>query len=748
MTELQLWGGHECTVNRVGDAFHDQTLRSGHHQRLDDLDLFADLGLRTLRYPVLWERVAPDRPDQMDWSWSDARMSRMGRLGISPIVGLVHHGSGPRYTDLLDPGFAPGLARFARAVAERYPHVEDWTPVNEPLTTARFSALYGLWRPHVTDERAFWTALLNQVEAVAAAMAEIRAVNPRARLIQTEDLGHSYSTAPVAEQAAFDNERRWMTWDLLTGRVTRDHPLWDRLAARGFADRLKRIADQPCPPDVIGVNHYVTSDRFLDHNLDRYPVHTHGGNVMQRFADVEAIRVMNPAPAGLQGALEEAWARYGATLAVTECHLGCTREEQARWLLEGWDTALRLRAEGVDIRAVTAWSLLGAHDWNSLLTLTAGSYEVGAFDISSGAPRPTALASTIRALCAGGQGDLPPASQGPGWWRRDIRLAYAPVLQRAQDAPPARSWRPPPQASRPILIAGASGTLGQALARACEWRGLAYVLTDRRALDLSDPQRIAESLDRHQPWAVINAAGWVRVDDAEREPDACLRANRDGALSLAQACHQRDLRFVGFSSDLVFDGRAGRAYDEDDAASPLNVYGRSKADAEQLILALGGRALMVRTAAFFSPFDPHNFAAQVARDLASEDGEVVAAEDLVVSPTYVPDLVQAVLDLVVDGERGLWHLTNGEPVSWAQFARRIAAALGHDPARVRGVASQSLGWTAPRPAYAPLTSRRGAVMPSLDDAVARFAQRAEHEDVARMTAGGRALGLRRGLLVS
>ena len=74
MQPLELWGGHECTVNRVADAFHDQTRRSGHHDRPEDLDRFAELGLKALRYPVLWERVAPDSPDHHDWAWTDGRL--------------------------------------------------------------------------------------------------------------------------------------------------------------------------------------------------------------------------------------------------------------------------------------------------------------------------------------------------------------------------------------------------------------------------------------------------------------------------------------------------------------------------------------------------------------------------------------------------------------------------------------------------------------------------------------------------
>jgi dTDP-4-dehydrorhamnose reductase len=720
--QLQLWGGVECTVNRVGRRVYDQLRRSGHHDRIEDLDLIAQLGVRTLRYPVLWERVAPERPDLHDWRWSDARLERLQQLDITPIVGLVHHGSGPRYTNLLDPDFATGLADFAREVAQRYEHVRDWTPVNEPLTTARFSALYGFWHPHQRDERAFWVALLNQIDGVRLSMAAIRRITPAARLIQTEDLGRTTATSGAARQASYDNDRRWMTWDLLEGRVTRGHPLWERLARLGLTDRLAAIADAPCPSDVIGVNHYVTSDRHLDHRLELYPANLWGGNAFTDYADIEAVRVTQPGPGLLEGALGEAWARYGRSLAVTECHLGCTREEQIRWLREAWSVAEAMRARGAPIEAVTAWALFGSHDWDNLLTREDGGYESGAFDIRAPEPRPTALAATIRSLTLG-QRDPSPAADGPGWWRRDIRLNCSPVFTSVAHPQPRPAWRAPHAARQPLLITGATGTLGAAVARACEWRGLDYVLTDRRELSLDDGAQMAMTLDRVDPWAVINTAGWVRVDDAEGARDACMAANAAGAERLARACAARGMAFVGFSSDLVFDGHAASPYVEGDVARPLNIYGASKLAAETAIVGIE-RALMIRTAAFFSPYDPHNFAAQIVQRLARGE-RVAAAEDLTISPTYVPDLVDAALDLLIDGETGLWHLANSGAVSWARFARLIAEAFSFDPDAVRPVPWRTLGWAAERPAYAALASRRGQVMPSLEDAIDRYRQRVD-----------------------
>lgn len=715
---MQMWGGHECTVNRVGGRFLDQTRLSGHEDRIADLDLFASLGVTALRYPVLWERVAPERPSVRHWSWSDARLGRLRDLGLRPIVGLVHHGAGPAYTNLLDPDFATGLADHAQAVAERYPWVTDWTPINEPLTTARFGALYGVWHPHLRDEAAFWLAVLNQIDAIRLAMDRVRRVNPAARLIQTEDLGRTYSTPAASVQASYDNERRWMTWDLLSGRVTKDHPLWPRLNRLGLAGRLRALEDDPCPPDVIGINHYLTSDRFLDDAVAAYPPHLHGGNGYLDYADVEAIRVLQPPPAGLAGAIEEAWERYGLPIAVTEAHNGCTREEQIRWLRDVWTEAQALCVRGVEIEAITAWSLLGAYHWNSLLTREDGHYEPGAFDLRGGAPRRTAVAKTIQTLSSGGPWH--PSAAGPGWWERDVRLQYRPVTPRPLHAPPSSRRRPPAEDPRPVLIVGETGTLGQALGRACALRGIDYVLTGRRQLDLSDGASIQHCLATHAPWAVINAAGWVRVDEAESAAEACLAANRDGAIGLARACRDRGIQFATFSSDLVFDGSLRRPYVENDLANPLNVYGRSKLEAEAGVLALGGCALVVRTAAFFSPHDVHNFAAHLCRRLMLGQ-PMEAADDLTVSPTYVPDLVDAVLDLVIDGEAGIWHLANTGEATWASFATRLAQGLGLDAALVRPRPARDFGWVAARPRYSALASERGQMLPSLEDAVRRYA---------------------------
>ncbi|MGI4953235.1 MAG: family 1 glycosylhydrolase [Janthinobacterium lividum] len=425
---LQLWGGIECSMVRVGDHWRDLVQETGHQDRgAADLAALASMGLRTLRYPVLWER----NQDSLGRAWQDRQMAELQRAGIEVIGGLMHHGSGPAGTDLLDAGLAEKLAVHARDAAARYPGIGCWTPVNEPLTTARFSCLYGHWYPHRQDETAFFHAVVNQCRAALLAMRAIRAVQPDARFIHTEDIGRVFSTPPVAEQARYENARRWLSLDLLCGHVRAQHPFRRALEDRGVLPRhLDELQGGEAAPDLIGFNHYATSDRYLDHRLDLYPAGLRGGNGRQAYADTEAMRVdLGPGCTGIAPRLRETWRRYQRPIAITEAHLGCDDPwEQVRWLMEAWEAARQLRGEGADIRAVTAWALFGLVDWDTMLRERCGRYEPGAFDTSGTPPRPTVLAEAITALARRGRFEHTALDQ-PGWWRRDDRIHAA--LRRA-----------------------------------------------------------------------------------------------------------------------------------------------------------------------------------------------------------------------------------------------------------------------------------------------------------------------------
>jgi dTDP-4-dehydrorhamnose reductase len=730
---LEMWGGLECTINRVREIYFRQMERNGHLWRLSDIDLFAGLGIRAIRYPVLWEQFVPrldDRSHKIDWTWADERLGRLRELGVRPIVGLVHHGSGPPDTSLVEPSFATGLARFARQVAERYPWVDAYTPVNEPLTTARFSGLYGVWYPHGRSHRTFARALLNQCRAVVLAMAEIRAVNPEAQLIQTEDLGRIYSTPGLAYQAAFENERRWLSFDLLCGLVDSDHPLRSRLRRWGVTDsELAEFRKAPCPPNILGINHYLTSDRFLDEDREKYPERARSHNRNELYADIEAVRACGDCHVGVCVRLREAWDRYHLPLAVTESHLGSTREEQLRWLNEAWGAARELRREGIDVRAVTAWSLLGAFDWNTLVTRERGFYEPGVFDVRGPRPRRTALAGLVTTLASGAKPNHPVLAQ-PGWWRRPDRICWPAAEGRSYAQPTGPSHDMRDRSTRPLAIVGATGTLGSAFARLCDVRGIPYHVLTRSEVDITDPKSVDEMLDITSPWALVNCAGYVRVDEAERNPDECFRTNVTGPAVLASGCTRHGVELLTFSSDLVFDGLARSPYTEDDMPAPLSVYGKSKMEMEQRVREILPRALVVRTSAFFGPWDEHNFVTASLRALRA--GRTIRVlGDVTISPTYIVDLVHAALDLLIDDEHGIWHLANEGVLTWAMLARRAARSAGVTTGKIDAIPMHRFDCLAQRPKYSALASIRGRLLPSLNDALLRYTQ---HRELVRRSA--------------
>lgn len=708
--KLELWGGLECTINRVGDRFSSQLARSGHFTREGDLERIAELGIRTLRFPILWEHLAPKSLDAIDWSWTDRSLGKLRELGLRPIVGLLHHGSGPAYTDLLDVDFAPKLARFAAAVAQRYPWVDAFTPVNEPLTTARFSGLYGLWYPHGKDPLTFARCALNQIRGVVAAMQAIREVNPLAQLIQTEDLGKTFSTPKLQYQADFENERRWLTWDLLCGRVSANHPVGEYLRWLGISgEDLSAFENEPCAPDVIGVNHYVTSERYLDQNPTAYAPEAYGGNGRQRYADVAAVRVRPEGVSGPESLLRETCERYGLPVAVTEAHLGCSREEQLRWFNEIWQTAQQLRRDGYDVRGVTAWSLFGAFDWDSLLTREEGNYEPGAFDLSSGQPRETAVAHLLRKVGRGEEFGHP-VLRAPGWWKRPTRLTS--LVSRPADLLANYGMRPL------IFLKDDSG-ISEGFEHAAHDRALAFrtfSISEICDLPTGELTALFESFD---PWAVINCADGFDPDLVEEDHAASRALVVEMPGKIAAICAALDVPLAVLSSAHVLDSEGEPPYAETGWPKPPNVFGELKFEMESRVSAVWPRALIVRIGDLFGTGRTHDSVASALSTL--DDGRrLTACDDVQFSVTYLPDLVRAVLDLLIDGEHGIWHVAHDGAVTAKRLATRAAEIADLDSSLVDGAPQWSFGLRANRAANRSLMSSRGTLVPPLESALQHY----------------------------
>jgi dTDP-4-dehydrorhamnose reductase len=602
----------------------------------------------------------------------------------------------------LDRTFPEKFAEYAEKVAEQFPTIEYYIPINEPLTTARFSGLYGHWYPHRRDDFAFVSILINQLKATVLAIQKIRSINPEAKFIQTEDLCKVHSTPMMSYQAEFENIRRWLPYDLLCGEVNRSHRLWNYLIKAGIdITDLEFFASNPCKPDILGVHYYVTSERFLDERCDLYENVTAGSNGRNTYVDVEAVRTGHAV--GLLTLLREAWERYMIPMAITEVHLACTREEQMRWFKEVWDTSCTLRNNGIPIEAVTAWALFGAYDWNSLLTKNTNYYESGVFDVKNFL-RKTALAKMLSSIGATGDYEHP-LLNNKGWWHQHSEKVLDYSDKRKE---------------RPLLIFGKSGSLAVAFSNVCTSRGISFACLSREEIDITSEKDVNRVIKDTDPWAVINATGYARIDDAESELWECYQINTLGSRVLARICNSCDIPLMTFSCDQVFSGAKRSPYYEYDEVSPVNNYGLTKALAETSVVATNSNSLVIRAGAFFSPWDNFNFAQRLLEALGKEK-QFPVATDVIISPAYLPHLVNVALDLFIDEETGVWHLTNaGDALSWAEFALKLVEEGGYNEKRLVPRREKDMNWKAKRPSYSVLKSVRGAHMPPLNDAIVDY----------------------------
>jgi len=241
----------------------------------------------------------------------------------------------------------------------------------------------------------------------------------------------------------------------------------------------------------------------------------------------------------------------------------------------------------------------------------------------------------------------------------------------------------------------------------------------RKDVNILDEESIRAAIKKYKPWGMINASGYVKVDEAEINRRESYAVNATAPSLLARLCYEYGIRFMSFSSDLVFDGSKGAPYFEGDEVLPLNVYGSSKAEGERLMLAENASSLIIRTSAFFGPWDQYNFVYTVM-DSLKYNRELCMPTDVIVSPTYVPDLCHAAMDLYIDEEEGIWHLSNDGMTSWSAFAGIIAERTGFKKNKLVGRPLIEMGWKASRPLYSVLQSNKGIKLPNFENALTRY----------------------------
>jgi dTDP-4-dehydrorhamnose reductase len=263
--------------------------------------------------------------------------------------------------------------------------------------------------------------------------------------------------------------------------------------------------------------------------------------------------------------------------------------------------------------------------------------------------------------------------------------------------------------SQRIVIIGAGGLVGTVLAAQATQRGHEVVALTSAQCDVTD----ATTIERHvgADDAVINCAAYTKVDEAERDEDRAFAVNATGAENVAHACARAGAGLVHVSTDYVFSGDFGggerRPYEIDDQTGPLSVYGRSKLAGEFAVLSAMPDAHVVRTAWIYAGHGG-DFVATMRR-LAAGDGTVDVVADQVGTPTFVGDLVGALLEAAGGTiSEPVLHAANGGETSRFEQARAVFELVGADPERVRPVNSDRHPRPAPRPQYSALSGAMSA----------------------------------------
>ncbi|MCB2081400.1 MAG: dTDP-4-dehydrorhamnose reductase [Hyphomicrobiales bacterium] len=300
----------------------------------------------------------------------------------------------------------------------------------------------------------------------------------------------------------------------------------------------------------------------------------------------------------------------------------------------------------------------------------------------------------------------------------------------------------------PVLVLGASGQVGRALARRL---GDACVALTRREADLAHPETLADILASYGPAIIINAAAYTAVDRAEEEPEQAHTINAIAPAEIAAYAFRHGIPFVHYSTDYVFPGKGTTAYQEDDATAPLNAYGKSKLAGEQAILAEAAKHqrahyLIFRTCWVYDELGK-NFLNTMLR-LGREKETLGVVSDQIGAPTYAGDIAEYTLKALASAQKqpnfpsGIYHLCNQGETSWHGFATAIfdSARRHNIPLSVNVVNpidSSAFPTLATRPENSRLSSAKLAqtfdlTLPTWQDALNRCITAKQKQDAAFM----------------
>ncbi|HEX2223286.1 MAG TPA: family 1 glycosylhydrolase [Thermoanaerobaculia bacterium] len=338
---------------RPGHRALDEYQLMGHYEHWrEDLALARDLGVRAIRWGVPWYRVEK-LPGELDWSWTDQVLPYLvEELGITPILDLMHYGC-PFWLrrEFASDDYPRAVAAYAEAFARRYAGLVRWyTPLNEPLVNALFCGKRGLWPPYLRGDAGYIRVLLQIAKGILRTVEAIKKVDPGSVMFHVEATGLARAAREDLVALAVEDQRRgFLVYDLLTGKVQPDHPLYTWLLRNGAGpDELRAIARAAIPLEVMGLNFYPQwSTQQV--GVDRR------GRLKYRAVEQDG--------SGFVHLIEDYYRRYNVPIMITETSAVGSVEVRSRWLETSVAAVRTLREEGVPILGYTWFPMFTMIDW-------------------------------------------------------------------------------------------------------------------------------------------------------------------------------------------------------------------------------------------------------------------------------------------------------------------------------------------------------------------------------------------------
>ena len=341
--------GIECSYPTIqgGKLRRDQLAECGHYERWrEDFALVKDLGLRSLRYGLPLHRIC-QADGGFDWSFSDQALAELKRLEIEPILDLMHFGVPDHWGNFQNPDLPVLFADYCDRVAERYPWVRCFTPVNEIYVTARNSAKDGLWNEELKGDRSFVTAIKHIAAASILGTQAIAARRPDCIIIQSESAECMHQAAPTqSAQVTLSNKLRFLSLDLLYANAP-DAEVMLYLLDNGMTreEYAWFMAGEPPGYQIMGTDYYGRNEKIMKPN----------GEVISA-EDVYGWREIT----------KEYYQRFKKPVFHTETNT-FDPELAPQWLWKQWVNILAMRDDGVPVLGFTWYSLTDQIDWDSQL---------------------------------------------------------------------------------------------------------------------------------------------------------------------------------------------------------------------------------------------------------------------------------------------------------------------------------------------------------------------------------------------